>query len=55
MKISIKNGKTFLASLGMVPAKESGDFSDQIHNKVDDNEAVERFIDEWNDMHFSKD
>ncbi len=55
MKISVENGKAFLEFLGMTQAKESGDFSDQIHNKVDDNEAVERFIDEWNDMHFSKD
>ena len=55
MKISIENGKAFLESLGMEPAKESGDFSNQIHNKVDDEEAIERFIDEWNDIHFSND
>ena len=53
MKISIENGKAFLESLGMEPAKGTGDFSDQIHNKVDDDEAVGRFIDEWNDFHFS--
>ena len=53
MKISIENGKAFLASLGMEQAKESGDFSNQIQNKVDNDKAIEKFIDEWNDIHFS--
>lgn len=53
MKLSIENGKAFLESLGMEPAKDSEEFSNQIHKKVDDEGAVGRFIDEWNDFHFS--
>ncbi len=55
MKISIENGNAFLASLGMEPAKKSGDFSDQISTKVDDRAAAERFADEWNAYHFETD